>query len=45
VEFLTTETLRDIQTIVIPKASLVSEQMSISSQGSLRLNLTYQGHS
>jgi hypothetical protein len=34
-----------LQSLTIPRASLVSEQVNSSSNGSLRLTLNYVGHS
>ena len=35
----------NLQTLSIPKASLVSEQINASADGSVRLTLNYIGHS
>ena len=34
----------NIQALTIPNASIVSENLSMSADGSLRLNLSYVGH-
>jgi hypothetical protein len=34
-----------IQSLTIPKASLISEQLSASADGVLKLTLNYNGHS